>query len=166
MTSAYSQAKTAVLKSFAKFLHDAIEQPSQESLARAEDPSRNSFPLWYLSRSFNSQEAFASFADILSSQHSRRKGCDTRLWSEADEDEFLAHFPLALDDDDGHTKKDNDLDIENILGEINRLTHDGDSSEHLDSMDGRLLHVRPHSIITRKPSSSACSHFVGLCIPF
>ena len=155
------------MKSFSKFLYHAIDQPSQESLARAQDPSRNSFPLWYLSRSFNSQEAFASFADILSLQHSRRKGCDTRLWSEADEDEFLSHFPLALDDDD-HTKRDDDLDIENILGEINRLTHSEGSSKRLDSMDGRLLHVRPHSIITREPNSksSACSHFVGLYIPF
>ncbi|KAL5533670.1 hypothetical protein ACEPAG_130 [Sanghuangporus baumii] len=131
-------AKTSVLKSFSKFLFHAIERPTREGSVQDDDHTRESFPLWYLSGSFNSPEAFVSFENILSLQRSGQGRPESRLWSGVDEDDFPDHYPLAGIDVSQSTG-DNVLDVESILAEIERLTHDEGVSERLDSVDGRLL---------------------------
>ncbi|KAL5519515.1 IPI1 [Sanghuangporus vaninii] len=131
-------AKTSVLKSLSKFLHHAIERPTQERSVEDDDQTRESFPLWYLSGSFNSQEAFVPFENILSLQRSGRGRSEARLWSGIDEDDFPDHYPL-VGINDSQSTGDNVFDVESILVEIGRLTHDEGVSERLDFVDGRLL---------------------------
>ncbi|THH10532.1 hypothetical protein EW145_g1260 [Phellinidium pouzarii] len=136
-----SASKARVLRSFSKFLlhataHETVAQ------ATASHPSNSTIPLWYLSPSFSSLEAFESFTKIMSVHRSSRtyehSPC---IWKPSDDlgdddDDYAGRFPLAISDN--IDTAENLSDLERIAADIDLLVNSDKHEEDLDSFGACL----------------------------
>ncbi|EJC98686.1 uncharacterized protein FOMMEDRAFT_96218 [Fomitiporia mediterranea MF3/22] len=92
---ATTASKARILKSFSRFLFHALQQPSEHGSV-ADLQGRDTIPLWYLSGSFKSHEAFLSFANLLSLRRSNKLAHRRdNVQSYGDGTDFYGHFPLC-----------------------------------------------------------------------